>query len=685
MPPPLPLHTITPDAPDRELLERYVRERDEQAFAAVVARHGRMVRAVCRRVLANDADAEDAVQATFLVLVTNAARIRDRTGLANWLFGVAHNVALKAKQTRTRRQAKERRTPPRPPEQVASDFAELLQVELAELPAAYRAAVVLCDLEGETIAAAARQLGVPPGTVASRLARGRTRLANRLRTLGLSVSAGLLAGWLEDTCSAAVRFDPDPPAHIHTLAEAMRTMKTPKLFMAVALVAAVGVTAGVVPWWSPADPPRAAAAPIPKEKKLTAKELLAGAEEQLPAIKDLVTRAEYTKLVAAEYALCGETEQANKVFAASALHYRAVKSTLYCNIPPLMAEVGMGKEWQAMYDDLSKLDPKWAGYMRVHSCLAHAKAGRLKPMEEMLDLLAGGGGEYAAYLAAKAYLAAGEFDKAEKQFNSITDPSGRVELRGLEAAAYHKAGKKEAAEKALQAAVEFAEKATQEEKDADKRAGYAALVLRAKLAVAPADKRTAAHTELLATIAGIKSKKQACEELLATVDADLLAGDVKGATAAAEACGIDGWADRCRLRIADHHLAKGETEKLLKIVEGMKRPYWEARGRLRLAEALGKGGKADDAKKQAAAAEKLVGPFGDGWRPGYVEGGPPEGNMQMGPEFARAWVAAGEAEAQKTAAEKLPEPFQRAFRLLTLAKGFRPPSLVERFLWAAIG
>lgn len=224
----LPLTRLTPDAPDRELLDRYVRDRDEQAFAALVARHGRMVKAACRRVLGNDADADDATQVALLVFVRKAGSIRDGNGLANWLFGVAHRVAAKARQTRSRRQAKEKQTPPRPPEQVATDFAELLQTELAKLPTAYRAAVVLCDLEGQTIAEAAKHLGIPAGTVASRLARGRARLADRLRALGLSVSAGLVATWFTETTSAAVRFDADPPAHILTLAEeVMRSSFTP--------------------------------------------------------------------------------------------------------------------------------------------------------------------------------------------------------------------------------------------------------------------------------------------------------------------------------------------------------------------------------------------------------------------------------------------------------------------------
>lgn len=248
----LPLARLTSDAPDRELLDRYIRERDERAFAALVARHGRMVRSVCRRVLGHDADADDAAQATFLVLVRKASGIRDRNSLANWLFGVAHNVATKARQTRTRRQAKEAKTPPRPPEAVASDFAELLHVELAKLPAAYRAVVVLCDLEGQTLAEAARQLGVPTGTVASRLARGRTRLANRLRSLGLSVSIGLIAALIGESANGAgITFIPSAEVSesVQLLAhEVMRTMFTaPKTrLLAVTLTGAFALSLAAV-------------------------------------------------------------------------------------------------------------------------------------------------------------------------------------------------------------------------------------------------------------------------------------------------------------------------------------------------------------------------------------------------------------------------------------------------------
>ena len=268
------LHRLAPDdTPDGELLTRYVRDRDEAAFAQLVRRHGGMVRAVCKRVLHNDADADDAVQATLLVFVRKAASIRDRNGLANWLFGVAHNVALKARQMRTRRQAKEAGVPRREPKEVASDFAELLHAELAKLPAASRSVIVLCDLEGRTLAEAAGHLNCPPGTVASRLARGREQLAKRLSKYGLSVSGGLVGTLFGEAATAAVAFDlAAVPAHIHTLAtEATRAMfTTPKLTKLLAVLAAVAALGGtLVVSGRAGDRPREPRpnAPVPKSLK----------------------------------------------------------------------------------------------------------------------------------------------------------------------------------------------------------------------------------------------------------------------------------------------------------------------------------------------------------------------------------------------------------------------------------
>jgi RNA polymerase sigma factor (sigma-70 family) len=192
------LRRATPpqDSPtDGRLLEDFIGRRDEAAFEVLLGRHGPMVWGVCRRLLANEADAEDAFQATFLILVRKAASIARRAAVGNWLYGVAHRTALKTRALNSRRRAKERAAgaAPRPDigEAIWQELRPLLDAELSLLPERYRSAIVLCDLEGLTIREAARSLRCPQGTFASRLARGRALLARRLarRRPALSTSA----------------------------------------------------------------------------------------------------------------------------------------------------------------------------------------------------------------------------------------------------------------------------------------------------------------------------------------------------------------------------------------------------------------------------------------------------------------------------------------------------------------
>jgi RNA polymerase sigma factor (sigma-70 family) len=186
---------------DVQLLRDYVHRRDGAALSALVHRHGPMVWGVCRRVLGTLPDAEDAFQATFLVLVRRASSIAQPELVASWLYGVAHQTALKARSTLARRRARERRVADMPePAAIErnrwTDLQPLLDEELSRLSRNSRAVIVLCDLEGKTRAETARQLGVAEGTVASRLARARAQLANRLSRRGVTISGGVLAATL---------------------------------------------------------------------------------------------------------------------------------------------------------------------------------------------------------------------------------------------------------------------------------------------------------------------------------------------------------------------------------------------------------------------------------------------------------------------------------------------------------
>src|SRR5262245_53586922 len=197
-----------PERTDAELLADYLERREEAALAALVRRHAPLVWGVCRRVLRRYHDAEDAFQATFLVFVRKAASIVAPELLANWLYGVAHQTALKARATAAKRGARERQVADMPdPAATEHDLWDelqpLLDRELSSLPDKYRAAIVLCDLEGKTRREAARHLGIPEGTLAARLSRGRVMLAKRLGRHGLAVSGGALAAVLSQKVASA--------------------------------------------------------------------------------------------------------------------------------------------------------------------------------------------------------------------------------------------------------------------------------------------------------------------------------------------------------------------------------------------------------------------------------------------------------------------------------------------------
>jgi RNA polymerase sigma factor (sigma-70 family) len=165
-----------------------------------------MVLGVCRRALGHAQDAEDAFQATFLVLARKAASVRHRGALGNWLYGVAHRTALQARRSEIRRRAKEANAMPRPDTTVDSwdGLREVLDLELGRLPDKFRSPVVLCDLEGRSRKEAARQLGLSETTLASRLATARRMLAQRLGKHGLALSGGALAAALAQRASAAL-------------------------------------------------------------------------------------------------------------------------------------------------------------------------------------------------------------------------------------------------------------------------------------------------------------------------------------------------------------------------------------------------------------------------------------------------------------------------------------------------
>jgi C-terminal peptidase prc len=182
---------------DRELLTRFAARHDEAAFAALVERHGPMVLRVCRRALRQEQDAEDAFQATFLVLARKAGTTRWRASVHNWLYEVATRLAAESRTRAARRRRHEaqagRARPEAPPPDAGRELAALLDEELGRLPARYREPLLLCYLEGQTSDQTARRLGWSLRTLQRRLEQGRDLLRRRLTRRGITLSAALLA------------------------------------------------------------------------------------------------------------------------------------------------------------------------------------------------------------------------------------------------------------------------------------------------------------------------------------------------------------------------------------------------------------------------------------------------------------------------------------------------------------
>jgi RNA polymerase sigma factor (sigma-70 family) len=194
---------------DADLLAQCARADDEHAFHALLCRHGAMVLSVCRCVLSNEADAEDAFQATFLLLALKASSIRNPASVGSWLHGVAYRTALKARKrgaVRSKHEARAASPEPRPCDDLSwGEVQEVLHEELSSIAERYRAALVLCYLQNRTHDDAARLLGVAKSTLKKRLEQGRAILRAKLIRRGLGAVAVLLASaWPVSSASAAM-------------------------------------------------------------------------------------------------------------------------------------------------------------------------------------------------------------------------------------------------------------------------------------------------------------------------------------------------------------------------------------------------------------------------------------------------------------------------------------------------
>src|SRR5262245_7379962 len=281
---------------DADLLARFRDTRDPAAFEAIVLRHGPRVLAACRQVIGNEADVDDAFQATFVVLMREAKSVRSGRALGHWLFGVAHRVALQARADRRRRERIESRADAKrvpAPDLSWREACAILHEELDKLPQSNRRPLMLCYLEGLSRDEAAVELGRSVGSVKKGLERGRDQLRKRLKRRGVTLSAGLLAavaetskaGMSDGSVRATIGWAANPAPGVITLANAVSRgsafagMKALGACLA-ASVLAVGVAVGVPAQPAATEPP---GKEMPAKKEMPARESPAKA----PAKKEL--------------------------------------------------------------------------------------------------------------------------------------------------------------------------------------------------------------------------------------------------------------------------------------------------------------------------------------------------------------------------------------------------------------
>ncbi len=272
---------LIPPDPDADLLRRFAATRDDGAFAALVARYGRLVLSACRRIVPDTHLADDAFQATFVVLATKAASLDGSRPLGPWLYAVASHVATRARAMIGRRRKRETLTgtvPDVPDESSGGtgfrggdDRAAILDEEIGRLSAACRDAVVLCELQGLTRKQAAAKLGIAEGTLSSRLAAARKTLASRLRARGVVPTSVIISAIFVPTdlvaatvavSTGTVDLSPQLTALVQ---KGLAMTLIAKLKLVPAVVALGLLLLGAAGWGGNRD--EAVAAPVPKAGK----------------------------------------------------------------------------------------------------------------------------------------------------------------------------------------------------------------------------------------------------------------------------------------------------------------------------------------------------------------------------------------------------------------------------------
>jgi RNA polymerase sigma factor (sigma-70 family) len=699
---------------DGRLLEDFISRRDDAAFTALLRRHGPMVWGVCRRTLTNDADAEDAFQATFLVLVRKAASLARRAAVANWLYGVARRTALKAKAMNLSRRAKERAAGaiPRPAaeEEIWQELLPRLDDELSRLPDRYRTAIVLCDLEGMTVRDAAGRLRCPQGTVASRLARGRALLARRLARRGPALSGAVLAAAF--TRGAASAGMPPPrvvafttraaklaaagqtagalSAGVAALTEGvLKTMLLTKLRLTTVIVlalAVLGTGAGLFLGYGQAgekatgpQPPvrqTQAAQAAQKPTPAAGAKALEQALEAAGTVKDLEQKARALLAVAEVQIQAGERKAALRTLGEAAEAARAIpegdlnivrtKRNVLAQVAGAQAEAG---DLEAARKT-SKEGHRDYAYLLI--AVAHARAGKSREALHTIGLIDAkvgymkGNGlmEITAALAE-----AKDWDGARAALKAVASDTDRVRALAELAKGQARAGQKDEARKTLDEARRFIDGFLNDRQGKEDRAHCLSHLARAEAEVI--DLKTALLTAesipdiLEKTVDGEVISFPFREKTLAELSAR--ARDFKAARKAADA--IDGMFHQgyqkgyCLRVIARSQAEAKDVKGALETADAIEHEFNKAIAYAEIAQAQARARDRDGAVETFAKALRLAEAVPD-----------TANNFDRGRTYALRGLAAAQARVgeEKAAREwitRQTEPHLRAWALVGLAEG----------------
>jgi RNA polymerase sigma factor (sigma-70 family) len=633
--------------PDAQLLRRFAADREETAFAALMQRHGRLVWGVCRHVLRREHDAEDAFQATFLVLARRASSIRKGESVGSWLYGVAHRVAVRVKQASARRQACERRAAApggRAPAEVGlRELQAVLDEEVARLPERYRAPFVLCCLEGRGRQAAADELGWKVGTVSSRIAQARRLLQARLARRGVALSAALCAAAVGGGTAAAAVPEALAGATVraamlvaagqgggavaaHVLALTERVVLAMwftrwKVAATVALVLAlVGGGVGLVTGRTPAAPvagltvkkaPRAE----PGEKEaVKATDLLKQAAEAAQSIDNPTWKVWVLMGVAEAQAKAGEKGAAEKNFAEAIEAAKRVagseKDHRLRDVAEAQAKAGDIKAAKETTESIEMEDSRASALAAVAA--AQARAGDFKGAEETLGAVTVDNRKGEALLAIlEARAKAGKLDEAAAAAAQVADDYGKIRAQAALARAYHRAKDAKAAARHIEEARKIHDGLPEDDKMSDTKSAAAGVI-----AGALAETGDAKAARKLAQ--AVKKEQWKWIALNNVAAAQAGAGDVKGALETAGTIKDDPIRESAVKDVLTAQLKAGDLKGARKTFEGLKRPYWRAEALIEIAKVQARAGDAaaakeslDSAFEEAQGVEEKEGYFGN--------------------------------------------------------------------------